>query len=57
MSGKPLCFEPPGSAGSSDECNDARKNDCMVLEQGGGKNPQTESQCAIGTKADHESCP
>ncbi len=54
--GRGLCFDPPGSAGSSDECNDARKNDCAVTENV-GKNEATETKCATGTKADNESCP
>lgn len=57
VSGKPLCFEPPGSAGSSDECNDARKNDCMVTERGTQKSPEREALCSTGTKAEDESCP
>jgi hypothetical protein len=28
----PLCFEPPGPAGSDSECNQARGNDCTLLD-------------------------
>jgi hypothetical protein len=57
QSGKPLCFDPPGPAGSADECNDARKNDCMITEKGSGKSPEREALCRKGTIADDESCP
>jgi hypothetical protein len=26
-----LCFEPPGPAGGSKQCNDARQNDCTIF--------------------------
>jgi hypothetical protein len=57
VSGQPLCFPQPGPAGGPGACNDARKNDCYVIEQGGGKSPETEANCSTGTKADTESCP
>jgi hypothetical protein len=52
----PLCFEPPGSAGSSDECNDAKKSDCMVIEKSTAKSPQHETDCAVGMILADESC-
>ncbi len=55
--GQPLCFDPPGAAGSPGACNDARKNDCMVIEKSRPKSPEDESHCATGTIAADESCP
>jgi hypothetical protein len=46
----------PGSAGSSDECNDAKKSDCMVIEKSTAKSPQHETDCAVGTILADESC-
>ncbi len=57
VSGAPLCFEPPGSAGSAGACNDAKKSDCMVIEKFTPKSPEREALCSTGTIADNESCP
>ena len=37
-----LCFEPPGPAGSTDNCNAARQNDCTIFNGAcGGSNAPT----------------
>ena len=46
-----LCFEPPGPAGSTSACNQARHNSCAIIQPG-------EAQCATGTKdVPPETCP
>ncbi len=41
----PLCFQPPGPAGSSNECNAANKNNCTVIDNFTAKSPKCEAKC------------
>jgi hypothetical protein len=53
-----ICADtPPFSAGSSDECTAASKNNCTVIETAGAKrSPANEQLCGSGTRADNEAC-
>jgi hypothetical protein len=50
-----LCFPNPGPATSSNACNDARKNDCEVIETD-PKDTGNENDCMNGIKEEEESC-
>jgi hypothetical protein len=48
--------QPPNPAGSSNECDAAKKNSCFVIEKATTKSPGTETNCGAGLKLDVESC-